>query len=105
MARVRTSFSLPPEIVRQLDYVSGRMGVTRSALVADVLGDALGPLCELLRSMPDDPPAPGSDAALRARGASEDVIRGRLEALREVVGELDPDRFELRPYRDGGDKS
>lgn len=97
----RASFTLPPAVVDDLDYVSRRIGVTKSSIVSDVLSEALGPLSALLRSIPEDATAEDASAALmRFRGASSDVIRGRLDALRDAMDSLDPESFELTPCED-----
>lgn len=97
----RASFTLPPEVVDNLDYVSRRMGVTKSSIVSEVLSEALGPLSALLRSIPPDATAGDADAALkRFRGASGEVIRGRLDELRDAMDSIDSDAFELTPCED-----
>lgn len=97
----RASFTLPPEVVSNLTYVSRRMGVTKSSIVSEVLSEALGPLSTLLRSIPEDATSDDAAAALmRFRGASGDVIRGRLDALRDAMDSIDPDAFELTPCED-----
>lgn len=101
MNRVRASFTLPPDVVRELDYVSRRLGATKSSVVSEVLAEVLGPLSELLRAMPEGAsPSGDSDALLRFRGASGDVIRGRLNALRDLMADIDPESFELVPCAD-----
>lgn len=97
----RASFTLPPSVVDDLDYISRRMGATKSFVVSEVLGEALGPLSALLRSIPENATAADANAALmRFRGASGDVIRGRLDALRDTMDSIDPDAFELSPCED-----
>lgn len=97
----RASFTLPPEVVANLDYVSRRMGVTKSSIVSEVLSEALGPISTLLRSIPSDAgPEDATAALMRFRGASGEVIRGRLDALRDAMDSIDPDAFELTPSED-----
>jgi len=97
----RASFTLSPEVVDNLAYVSRRMGVTKSSIVSQVLSEALGPLSELLRSIPEDAtPADANAALMRFRGASGDVIRDRLDSLRDTMDSIDPDAFELTPCDD-----
>lgn len=101
MNRVRASFTLPPEVVAQLNNVSRRLGATNSSIVSEVLSEVLGPLSSLLDAIPEGSIAPGdSDAVMRFRGASGDVIRDRLNTLRDVMAQLDPDAFELAPCAD-----
>lgn len=102
MARmVRTSFTLPPEVVEQISFVSTRLGATKSAIVGQVLSEALGPLSALLQAIPADATADPEETLLRLRGASGELIRGRLDNLRDVMDSLgDPDTFELTPCDD-----
>lgn len=97
----RVSFTLPPEVVQNLNYISQRLGVSKSSVVGDLLGKGLSPLAELLRVMPADNSAPSDDVIRRLRGASGEHIRGQLDHLREVFDELeDPSTFELTPCED-----
>lgn len=82
---VRMSFTLPPSLRRDLDYVSGRIGVTKSALVSELLGPALSDLSALLSTIPENP----SEAdLLRARGRSNELILQRVQSLRSIEGDL-----------------
>lgn len=100
----RASFSLPPDVLDQLDYVSRRLGASKSSVVAEVLGEVLGPLSGVLRALPEDADALGSSDAsaslLRFRGASGEVIRDRLNAARDAADAINPDAFELTPCED-----
>lgn len=101
MNRVRASFTLPPEVVRELDYVSRRLGATKSSIVSEVLSEALGPLSELLRAVPEGSTVSDADGSLmRFRGVSGDIIRDRLNSLRDLLSDIDPDSFELVPCAD-----
>lgn len=86
---VRVSYTLPPEIVSDLAFISERVGVSRSAILADVLGEPLHDLRALLESAP---PKPTKGDMLRLRGKSEDIIEQRLSELRSVWddGEVAP---------------
>lgn len=79
----RTSFTLPPEMVRDLAYISGRIGVSRSALLADLSAEPISDLRKLLESIP---PSPTPADVLRLRGDSEALIISRLANLRQVWG-------------------
>lgn len=97
----RASFTLPPEVLQDLAYVASRLGSSKSAIVAEVLGSTLGPLTELLRVVPDESALPPEETVRRLRGASGALIRERLDHLRDVVESLDdPDGFELTPCDD-----
>jgi len=77
----RTSFTLPPEMVRDLAYVAGRAGVSRSALLADLAAEPLSDLRKLLEGIP---PSPTPAEVLRLRGDSEALIMSRLANLRQA---------------------
>lgn len=97
----RASFTLPPEVIQQLDFISNRLGVSKSSIVGDFLSKGLGPICELLRAMPQDSSAPPADVVRRLRGASGEQIRGELDHLRDVFDSLeDPSDFQLTPCED-----
>lgn|SRR5690554_8086270 len=101
MNRMRASFTLPPTVVHDLDYVSRRLGATKSSIVSQLLSEALGPLATLLRAIPEGvSPADATDVVMRFRGASGEVIRERLNSLRDTMDQLDPDAFELTPCDD-----
>lgn len=78
----RTSFTLPPDMIRNLDYVSGRLGVSRSAFLASIAGPALADVRDLLENCPGLPDAPES---LRFRGESMALIRLRLDSLEKMM--------------------
>ena len=82
---VRMSFSLPREFQRDLDYLSERMGISKSALLSDLLTAPLHDLRELVASVP---PQPTEDDLLRARGRSHALIQGRIEAYRNAQKDL-----------------
>ena len=78
----RTSFTLPPEILQDLDYISGFLGVSRSAFLASIAGPALSDVRHLLEDLP---PLPESQDSLRFRGDSIALIRMRLQSLEQMV--------------------
>lgn len=86
---VRMSFTVPPAIRQNLDYLSTRMGVTKSALVSELLATPLSDLRDLMELVPDNPTE--SDL-LRARGHSNELIAARLRSLRSLEGDLFDDR-------------
>lgn len=86
---VRMSFTLSPQTRADLDYLSGRLGVTKSALVAELLGAPLSDLRSLIEMVPDNPT---SDDLVRARGASNKIITDRIQSYRKIEGDLFDDR-------------
>lgn len=82
---VRMSFTLPPSVRADLDYLSSRMGVTKSSLVSELLGTPLADLRSLMETIPENPT---DEDVLRARGKSNEIITKRLRSLRSIEGDL-----------------
>ncbi len=81
----RVSFTLPAQIVNDLAFISERVGVSRSSILADILGEPLADLRSLLEQVPASPS--GGDV-LRLRGKSEEIISHRLSELRTVLDDV-----------------
>lgn len=77
----RTSFTLPPQLLADLAYISARIGVSRSALLSDLSSEPIADLRRLLESVPASP-TPAD--VLRLRGESEALVNARLANLRQV---------------------
>lgn len=86
---VRVSFTVPPQIRQDLDYLADRLGVTKSALVSELLAPALSDLRSLMELVPKNPTP---EDVLRARGESNKLISQRLRNLRRIEGDLFDDR-------------
>ena len=82
---VRSSFTLPADLLKNLAFCAARTGVSRSALLANLLGEPLADVRALLESLP---PNPAPDDVLRLRGKSEEVVNRRLENLRDLDSDL-----------------
>jgi len=82
----RVSISMPADLVENLDYVSRRLGISRSAFLTQTLLDArLDRLRAVLASIPED----SSEADTRRyRGDSRDYIRHQLERVQRLQGGL-----------------
>lgn len=81
----KISITIPPELLADLDYVSGRLGVSRSALISEVLPQGL----QMMRSMLEQVPLnPSPDDVLRFRGESADLVREKIESLRGMSDDL-----------------
>jgi predicted transcriptional regulator len=108
MAHSRVTVSLPPEVAADLDYLSRVMGMSRSAIVSDVLEDAFRPLIALV-DYHGAADFDGNDSASpqfkRLRGASAEYIRQEFARLRRESQSinLDPDSFALSQPADGED--
>lgn len=81
----KIAITLPPELVDSIDYIVGRLGISRSAFIAGIMGEAVAPLLPLLESVPLDP-TPAD--VLRFRGDSAAVVQGRIEKLKGMTDDL-----------------
>ena len=82
MARSRCSFTLPPQMIADLAFLSDRMRVSRSAILAELTADPLHDLRVMVEKLPPDP---SPEQMLRFRGESERVVKDRLSALDRVM--------------------
>jgi len=71
----RISLSIPIDLANDLDYVHRRVGVSKSALVSELLAGGLRDVRELLESLPEQPTP---DDLVRLRGASADLVASRV---------------------------
>lgn len=83
----RASFTLPPEMLADLAAIAERVGVSRSALLADLTAEPLRDLRGLLDMVPVSP-TPAD--MLRLRGKSEELVEQRLASLRALDEGLFP---------------
>jgi hypothetical protein len=81
----KISVTLPPDLVDGLDYVSGRLGVSRSALIGQILPDSIEVLRGLLVDVPENPTP---EDVIQFRGASAAEIRVRIEQVKGMADDL-----------------
>lgn len=81
----KITISVPPSLVDDLDYLAGRMGVSRSAIITEVLGGSIADMRALIELIPENP-TPAD--ALRYRGESAELIRQRLASLQGIAHDL-----------------
>lgn len=84
----KISVSIPSPLLDDLQYLSARLGVSRSALITELLGEALPVVVGLLRMVPE---GASPDEAKRFRGASVDVIRERVAEAQRLADEYAAD--------------
>lgn len=88
----RVSISMPEDLASDLDYISRRLGVSRSGFVSQMLLAAdLRSLRALLENIPEEPTE--ADAK-RFRGDSKVYIRDKLAQLQQLQGGLFDDSAE-----------
>lgn len=86
MAKMRkVSLALAPAVVDDLDYVSGRLGVSRSALASDLLGKVAADMRKLLEQVPLSPTPVD---VVRFRGESAKLVEVRINELRGIAHDL-----------------
>lgn len=85
-ASKRVTISLPSDIADDLSYIASRLGISRSAFLAQLLTEAnLGKIRALLSTIPDDP----SDGDVkRFRGESRQFVEDRMSQLQSMQGGL-----------------
>ena len=81
----KISVSLPADVVDNLNYMSHRLGVSRSAIISEMLGESLSDAVRLVKLIP---PNPTPADVLRMRGDSEELVRQRLASLASMDGDL-----------------
>lgn len=81
----KISITIPPEVLADLDFVAGKLSISRSALVGSMLPDGLRALRELAELIPVNPTP---EDVVRLRGESEAVVRERIEMLKGMADDL-----------------
>ena len=85
MTHRKITVSIPDYVVDDLDYVSGRISTTRSALLSNMLAEPAACLRALLEDLPENP----TDAdILRSRGASARLIDARIQNIKNTETDL-----------------
>jgi metal-responsive CopG/Arc/MetJ family transcriptional regulator len=81
----RVTLSLPKSLASDLTYMSRRMGMSRSALVGQLLAEAPY-LAEVMRQLPEA--GATEDDVIRARGASVALVNQRVADFRELIADF-----------------
>lgn len=81
----KVSLSLDANLVANLDYLSSRMSVSRSALVTQLLLDGVAHMRRLVEVIP---PNPTPADLVRMRGDSIEEVRARIESLKSLENDL-----------------
>lgn len=81
----KVSLSLDANLVANLDYLSSRMSVSRSALVTQLLLDGVAHMRRLVEVIP---PNPTPADLVRMRGESIGEVRARIESLKSLENDL-----------------
>jgi predicted transcriptional regulator len=82
----RVSISLPSQIADDLDYIAKRLGISRSAFVAQVLTQTNLPSVRAL--LANTPEQPSEADTRRFRGESKKFVEVQLTRLEKLQGGL-----------------
>lgn len=85
MATRKISLSLESQLVDDLDYVSRRLSISRSALVSQLLSEAIPPTRKIMEKVPESPTALD---VVRLRGESAGIVAERMEQLHRITNDL-----------------
>ena len=80
----RTSMTLPDKLLDDLNYLSRRLGVSKSALISELLGDNLKDMRVVFETMPEDSSKITAEQLKRFRGASAQVVKDRVKQAKEL---------------------
>lgn len=81
----KVSLALSPEHVDDVDYLAGRLGVSRSAFINSMLGGALPGMRKLFEQIPI---SPTPTDVVRFRGESAKLVEGRIGQLQGLADDL-----------------
>jgi len=81
----KISITVSPELAADLDHVAGRLGVSRSAIISELLAAPVSDMRAMLDQLPLNP-TPAD--VVRFRGASAEVVRDRLSNLQGIAHDL-----------------
>ena len=85
---VRMSFTVSPQFRDDLDYVSRRMGISKSACLANLLAHPLPLMANILRDLPEESITDDLQRrriARRFRDSSVKIIEDETAKLRSIV--------------------
>ena len=81
----KISVTVSPALVADLDHVACRLGVSRSAIISELLAAPVHDMRAMLDQLPLNP-TPAD--VVRFRGASAEVVRDRLSNLQGIADDL-----------------
>lgn len=81
----KITISIPEDMVLDLDYISKRIKVSRSALLTQITQDPLHTLRELVSSVPENPT---TEDIIRAKGRSIEIIGDRIDQVKGMSNDL-----------------
>lgn len=85
----RCSVSLPSDLVDDLDYISKRLRMSRSALLSSILAEGLPSLVQIVTVLPEDLSKVTDVDARRFRGETADVLSKQVSDIIRLGGQHD----------------
>lgn len=85
----RCSMSLPTDLVNDLDYISKRLRMSRSALLSAILAEGLPNLVQVVTVLPEDLSTVTDADARRFRGATADALTKQVADIIRLGGQHD----------------
>lgn len=82
----RATFSLPATLAKDISRLAKRMGVSQSALLAELLAAPIAAMLEVIDEIP--PVGATQDDVKRAKGKSVSLIREAVRTTQELAREL-----------------
>ena len=82
---VRMSLTVTPSLSSDVGYIASRIGITKSALIGQLLNESVADLRQLLEAVPE---RPDKGDVLRFRGQSEALVSERMDSLRRLDNDL-----------------
>lgn len=83
----RCSVSLPSDLVDDLDYISKRLRMSRSALLSSILAEGLPSLVQLVTVLPEDLTKVTDVDARRFRGETADILSKQVADIIRLGGQ------------------
>jgi len=74
----RLSLSVPSELAADLNFISRRMSISKSAVITELVGKGLKDFRMLLEALP---PEPSDTDMKRFRGTSAEMITNRMQSI------------------------
>lgn len=87
--RYRATFSLPAQLAKDIARLARRMGVSQSALLAELLAAPIAAMLEVVETIPEAGATPAD--VKRARGKSVALIREAVQQTQDLANELGQD--------------
>ncbi len=84
----RLSISLTEETAGRIDRVCSFLGISKSALLEQLLSVATGDMCRVLDALPEKAEDLSQGDLLRFRGGSVAVLQNRVASLRGLINDM-----------------